>query len=90
MKIRDSGTYQLEAEVDKNPCDPFLRCNLACVLASFGDYKSAMRHLGIAMEHANGAMAAGCVSSAICEINKEFARLWQLPEKKPHLALVGG
>lgn len=88
MKSRDSGTHQLQAEVDKDPCDPFLRCNLACALGSIGDYQSAMRHLGIAMEHANGAMAAGCVASAIREITENFARLWQLPEPEPHLALV--
>jgi hypothetical protein len=88
MKTRDSGTHQLQAEVDKDPCDPFLRCNLACALGSIGDYQSAMRHLGIAMEHAAGAMAAGCVSAAIREITEEFARLWQLPEKAPVLTLV--
>jgi thioredoxin-like negative regulator of GroEL len=88
MATRDSGTHQLQEEVYKDPFDPFLRCNLACVLASLGDYQSAMRHLGIAMEHANGAMAAGCVSAAIREITDDFARLWQLPEPEQHLALV--
>ncbi|MGK0274829.1 MAG: hypothetical protein ACI9N0_001210 [Ilumatobacter sp.] len=89
MKTRDSGTHQLQAEVDIDPCDPFLRCNLACVLASNGDYQSALQHLGVAMEHANGPVAAGCVSSAIREITEEFARLWQLPGKTPHLTVVG-
>jgi thioredoxin-like negative regulator of GroEL len=79
MSTRDSGTHQLQEEVDKDPLDPFLRCNLASVLASLGDHRNALRHLGIAMEHANGAVAAGCVSAAIREITDDFARLWQLP-----------
>jgi hypothetical protein len=39
------------------------------------------------MEHANGAVAAGCVSAAIREITDDFARLWQLPEPE-QLALM--
>lgn len=88
MTIRESEIQQLQAEVDIAPYDPFLRCNLACVHGSVGDYQSAMLHLGVAMEHADGVMAAGCVSSAIRQITDEFARLWQLPQSDLHLTLV--
>jgi hypothetical protein len=64
MNIRETGIAELQAEVDIDPYDPFLRCNLACALGSIGDYQSAFQHLGAAMEHADGAIAAGCVSLA--------------------------
>ena len=86
MSTRESAIHQLQALVDTDPWDPFLRCNLACVLGSAGDYQRAMQHLGVAMEHTNGAVAAGCVSSAIREITDEFSRLWQLPESVSRLA----
>ena len=47
-----------------------------------------MQHLGVAMRHADGPIAAGCVSSAIREVTEEFARLWQLPQTPPYLKLV--
>ncbi|MFT4616202.1 MAG: hypothetical protein ACI89G_001694 [Minisyncoccia bacterium] len=88
MTTRETGTQQLQAQVNLDPCDPFLRCNLACVLGSNGDYQGAMQHLGVAMRHADGPIAAGCVSSAIREVTEEFARLWQLPQTPPYLKLV--
>lgn len=88
MNFRETGIAELQAEVDIDPYDPFLRCNLACALGSIGDYQSAFQHLGAAMEYADGAIAAGCVSSAIREITGEFARLWQLPMEAPGQALV--
>ncbi|MFT4773011.1 MAG: hypothetical protein ACI9ME_000304 [Ilumatobacter sp.] len=88
MITRKTGTQQLQAQVDLDPCDPFLRCNLACVLGSDGDYQGAMQHLGVAMQHAGGPIAAGCVSSAIREVTEEFARLWQLPEAPQRHTLV--
>ena len=88
MTSRETGTPQLQAQVDLDPCDPFLRCNLACVLGSGGDYQGAMQHLAVAMQHADGPIAAGCVSSAIREVTEEYARVWQLPETPPHLTLV--
>jgi hypothetical protein len=88
MTSRETETPQLQAQVDLDPCDPFLRCNLAYVLGSDGDYEGAMQHLGVAMQHADGPIAAGCVSSAIREVTEEFARLWQLPETPTHLMLV--
>ncbi len=79
---------QLYGEVADDPRDPFLRCNLACLLASSGDYHASMTHLGVAMDVADGAIAAGCVTSAIRQITDEFARLWQLPSGSSHLELV--
>jgi len=54
MTTRETGTQQLQAQVNLDPCDPFLRCNLACVLGSDGDYQGAMQHLGVAMQHSVG------------------------------------
>lgn len=79
---------QLQGEVADDPRDPFLRCSLACLLAASGDYHGAMTHLGIAMNVADGAIAAGCVAAAIRQITDEFARLWQLPSGSAHLELV--
>lgn len=79
---------ELEAHVDQAPNDAFLRCNLACLLASTGRFRTAFAHLGIAMDVADGAIAAGCVAAAIRQLTDEFARLWQLPDGKAHLALV--
>ncbi len=80
---------QLHGEVADDPRDAFLRCNLACLLASSGDYHGAMTHLGLAMDVADGAIAAGCVAAAIRQITDEFARLWQLPGGSSYLQLVG-
>ena len=88
MASRESEIQQLRAQVYINPSDPFLQCNLACVLGSVGAYQAAMWHLGVAMEQANGPIAAGCVFSAIREITAEYARLWQLPESVRHLTSV--
>jgi len=88
MTTRESEIHQLQEQVQIDPYDPFLRCNLACVLGSVGNYQGAMQHLGVAMEHANGAIAAGCVFSAIREVTEEFAWLWQLPEPVLHLTLA--
>ena len=75
---------QLEREVGEDPRDPFLRWSLACLLASSGDDRSAMSHLGVAMDVADGAIAAGCVAAAIRQITDEFARLWQLASGSAH------
>ena len=79
MSAIEWEVQQLHTAVEDDPRDAFLRCNLACLLASSGDYRGAMMHLGVAMEVADGAIAAGCVAAAIRQITDEFARLWQLP-----------
>ena len=79
---------QLQSEVAGDPRDPFLRCGLAFLLASSGDNRGALAHLGVAMEVADGPVAAGCVAAAIRQITDEFARLWQLPGGVSHLELV--
>ena len=88
MNAADWELQQLQSEVAADPRDPFLRCSLAHLLASNGDHRGALTHLGIAMEVADGAMAAGCVAAATRQVTDEFARLWQLPSGDSHLALV--
>lgn len=88
MNLADRDIEQLQCDVENDPRDPYLRCNLACLLASYGDYQGAFAHLGVAMDVANGPVAAGCVVAAIRQITNEFSRLWQLPDGGTHLTLV--
>lgn len=84
----ESEIQRLEAEVESSPWDPYPRCNLACVLAETGAHSRAMTQLAIAMELPAGAIAAGCVSSAIRQVADEFAAAWQLPTSSPHRLLA--
>jgi len=88
MNAAEWEVQQLHSEIEADPRDPFLRCSLAHLLASDGDYRAALAHLGVAMYVADGAMAAGCVASAIRQVTDDFARLWQLPSTSLHLELV--
>lgn len=88
MSPVESEVQVLQTAVDNDPRDPFLRCNLACVLASNGAFGEAMAQLAVAIADASGSIAAGCVTSAAREVLDEYASLWQLP-KRPHLMLVG-
>ena len=88
MNAADWEVQQLRSEVDAEPRDAFLRCSLACLLAADGDYRGALTHLGVALDVADGVMAAGCVAAAIRQVTDEFARLWQLPSGSSYLELV--
>lgn len=79
MNAAEWEIQQLRNEVEGDPRDPFLRCSLAYLLASDGDNRGALNQLGVAMDVADGAMAAGCVAAAIRQVTDDFARLWQLP-----------
>jgi Tetratricopeptide repeat len=88
MNVVDTEIAELRSEVERNPNDSFLRCNLAQLLASVGDHQAAMLHLGAAMQHARGPVAAGCVVAAIRNVTDDYARLWQLPAPSPDVALL--
>lgn len=88
MHAVDMEISQLQSEVELNPNDPFLRCNLAHLLVSIGEHRRALVHLSQAVQHASGVMAAGCVASAVRYVTDDFARLWQLPTSTQHLALA--
>lgn len=88
MDVVDTQIADLRSEVERNPYDSFLRCNLAQLLASTGDHHGAMVHLGVAMQHASGPVAAGCVVAAVREVADDYARLWQLPTGAPELSLL--
>jgi thioredoxin-like negative regulator of GroEL len=88
MNAADREVQQLHREVEADPSDAFLRCSLAFLLAAQDDYRGALAQLGVAMDIADGAMAAGCVAAAIRQVTDDFARLWQLPSGTSHLELV--
>ncbi len=88
MNAVEWEVQQLRSEVEANPRDSFLRCSLAYRLASDGDFRGALAQLSVAMDVADGAMAAGCVAAAIRQVTDDFARLWQLPSSSSHLELV--
>ena len=83
-----SEIKELESDVELDPDDAFLRCNLACLLAQVGEYNKALMHLSVAMALAKGAVAAGCVAAAIRQVNDEFCRIWQLPSVRSPLDLL--
>lgn len=88
MNAADSAIAAMLVEVKRNPADPFLRCNVAQLLASSGDHPRALLHLSAATHHASGPVAAGCVAAAARQVIDDFARLWQLPLGSAELALM--
>ena len=70
---------RLRAEVALDPCDPFHRCNLACMLATAGRVDEALEQLAAAFSVARTPITAGCVASALREAADCISRAWSLP-----------
>ncbi|MFK8025873.1 MAG: hypothetical protein AB8G26_18100 [Ilumatobacter sp.] len=89
MGADQTAIEELRSEIEVAPHDPYLRCNLACSLASAGQMDAALRELAVATQVTSSQIAAGCVAAAVRDVADSFAQTWALPTMGVHLVDAG-